>query len=105
MRIIVVGLGYVGLPLAVQLAKHFETWGLDINQGRIDELNAGFDRTDEIDAARLKAFAPAIDIELMRRYLNIIPPICAGDESAGPDGISTRWHTAHAIGPVLVASS
>jgi UDP-N-acetyl-D-glucosamine/UDP-N-acetyl-D-galactosamine dehydrogenase len=55
MRIIVVGLGYVGLPLAVQLAKHFETWGLDINQGRIAELKNGFDRTDEIDAARLKA--------------------------------------------------
>ena len=55
MRIIVVGLGYVGLPLAVQLAKHFETWGVDINQARIDELNAGFDRTGEIDEARLKA--------------------------------------------------
>ena len=57
MRIIVVGLGYVGLPLAVQLAKHFETWGVDINQARIDELKAGFDRTDEIDEARLEASA------------------------------------------------
>jgi UDP-N-acetyl-D-glucosamine/UDP-N-acetyl-D-galactosamine dehydrogenase len=57
MRIVVVGLGYVGLPLAVQLAKHFETWGLDINQARIDELTSGFDRTDEVDEARLKASA------------------------------------------------
>jgi UDP-N-acetyl-D-glucosamine/UDP-N-acetyl-D-galactosamine dehydrogenase len=55
MRIIVIGLGYVGLPLAVQLAKSFETWGLDINAGRIAELRNGFDRTDEIDEARLKA--------------------------------------------------
>ncbi len=55
MRIVVIGLGYVGLPLAVQLAKHFETWGLDINQARIAELESGFDRTDEIDEARLKA--------------------------------------------------
>jgi UDP-N-acetyl-D-glucosamine/UDP-N-acetyl-D-galactosamine dehydrogenase len=55
MRIVVIGLGYVGLPLAVQLAKHFETWGLDINQGRIAELQSGFDRTDEIDEARLKS--------------------------------------------------
>ena len=55
MRIIVIGLGYVGLPLAVQLAKHFETWGLDINQARIDELKSGFDRTDEIDRERLTA--------------------------------------------------
>jgi UDP-N-acetyl-D-glucosamine/UDP-N-acetyl-D-galactosamine dehydrogenase len=55
MRIIVIGLGYVGLPLAVQLAKHFETWGLDINQARIDELKSGYDRTDEIDRERLTA--------------------------------------------------
>ena len=55
MRIIVIGLGYVGLPLAVQLAKHFETWGLDINQARISELESGFDRTDEIDRERLTA--------------------------------------------------
>ena len=55
MRIIVIGLGYVGLPLAVQLAKHFETWGLDINQARISELESGFDRTDEIDRERLSA--------------------------------------------------
>jgi UDP-N-acetyl-D-glucosamine/UDP-N-acetyl-D-galactosamine dehydrogenase len=48
MRIIVIGLGYVGLPLAVQLAKHFETWGLDINVARIAELESGFDRTDEV---------------------------------------------------------
>jgi UDP-N-acetyl-D-glucosamine/UDP-N-acetyl-D-galactosamine dehydrogenase len=55
MRIVVIGLGYVGLPLAVQLAKHFETWGLDINQARISELESGFDRTDEIDRERLTA--------------------------------------------------
>ena len=55
MRIIVIGLGYVGLPLAVQLAKHFETWGLDINQARISELESGFDRTEEIDRERLTA--------------------------------------------------
>ncbi len=55
MNIIVIGLGYVGLPLAVQLAKHFDVWGLDINVGRIDELKTGFDRTNEIDAERLSA--------------------------------------------------
>ncbi len=55
MRIVVIGLGYVGLPLAIQLATHFETWGLDINPARIDELKSGFDRTDEIDRDRLTA--------------------------------------------------
>ena len=53
--IVVVGLGYVGLPLAVALAKSFPTVGLDIDESRIAELKAGHDRTDEIDDARLAA--------------------------------------------------
>lgn len=54
-RIAVIGLGYVGLPLAVALAKHFPTTGFDINAKRIDELKAGHDRTDEVDPTALKA--------------------------------------------------
>lgn len=53
--VVVVGLGYVGLPLAVALSKHFSTTGLDINRQRVEELNKGLDRTNEIDADRLKA--------------------------------------------------
>jgi len=53
MKIVVVGLGYVGLPLAVQLAKHFDTVGLDSNAARIAELAAGHDRTGEVDADEL----------------------------------------------------
>ncbi len=47
-RIVVIGLGYVGLPLAVALARHFETTGFDIDEGRIEELRGGHDRTGEI---------------------------------------------------------
>ena len=54
-RIVVVGLGYVGLPLAVALANHFPTSGLDIDVMRIGELRDGHDRTGEIDADRLAA--------------------------------------------------
>ncbi|RXD02142.1 nucleotide sugar dehydrogenase [Sphingomonas sp. UV9] len=54
-RVIVVGLGYVGLPLAIALAKSFETWGLDVDAGRIAELERQHDRTGEIDADRLTA--------------------------------------------------
>jgi UDP-N-acetyl-D-galactosamine dehydrogenase len=54
-RIVVVGLGYVGLPLAVALAGRFETVGIDIDPARITELERGHDRTNEIDAARLAA--------------------------------------------------
>jgi UDP-N-acetyl-D-galactosamine dehydrogenase len=55
MKLVVVGLGYVGLPLAVALARHFEVWGIDIDASRIAELRDGHDRTDEIDAATLTA--------------------------------------------------
>ena len=54
-RVVVVGLGYVGLPLAVALAKSFETWGLDVDTGRIAELERHHDRTGEIDSDRLEA--------------------------------------------------
>ncbi|QIK97137.1 nucleotide sugar dehydrogenase [Sphingomonas sp. HDW15A] len=52
-RIVVIGLGYVGLPLAVALARQFPTVGLDVDAGRIAELKAGHDRTGELDAAAL----------------------------------------------------
>jgi UDP-N-acetyl-D-galactosamine dehydrogenase len=48
-RIVVIGLGYVGLPLAVALAKQFEVTGFDVDSGRIAELQEGRDRTGEID--------------------------------------------------------
>ena len=53
-RLVVIGLGYVGLPLAVALAKRFETVGLDIDHSRISELRAGVDRTGEIGEAALR---------------------------------------------------
>ena len=51
--IAVIGLGYVGLPLAVALSQHFRTIGFDVDQSRIDELKGGFDRTGEIGATEL----------------------------------------------------
>jgi UDP-N-acetyl-D-galactosamine dehydrogenase len=59
-RVIVIGLGYVGLPLAVALAKQFETTGLDVDARRIAELRSGHDRTGEIDAGRLAASTLAL---------------------------------------------
>ncbi len=49
----VVGLGYVGLPLAMALAKHGPVLGFDISAERIAELKRGFDRTSEVTAAAL----------------------------------------------------
>ena len=47
-RIVIVGLGYVGLPLAVALGRQCDVLGFDISADRIKELKAGYDRTGEI---------------------------------------------------------
>jgi len=52
-KIGIIGLGYVGLPLAVEFGKSYPTVGLDINKARIDELKSGTDTTCEVDADEL----------------------------------------------------
>jgi len=54
-RIAVIGLGYVGLPLAVALARHFEVTGFDIDPNRIGELRENYDRTREVSREELAA--------------------------------------------------
>src|SRR5688572_18047929 len=53
--IAVVGLGYVGLPLAVALARHYPVVGYDVDAQRIAALKCGHDRTREVPAAALKS--------------------------------------------------
>lgn len=53
-HIAVIGLGYVGLPLALELSKKYPVIGFDINEERIYELNEGYDRTREADAVELE---------------------------------------------------
>lgn len=54
-KIAIIGLGYVGLPLAVEFAKQFFVIGFDINKQRINELNSGVDKTLEVDNDNLKS--------------------------------------------------
>ncbi|MBA3835895.1 MAG: nucleotide sugar dehydrogenase, partial [Sphingomonas sp.] len=68
-NIVVVGLGYVGLPLAVALAEHGAVIGYDLDTGRIAELQDGHDRTREVDRERLDA---------SRLTLTADPADCAG---------------------------
>lgn len=87
-RITVVGLGYVGLPLAVALARKFETIGFDTNENRVDELKAGHDRTREVDEAELRASSvkltpSAQDCACTDVYIVTVPtPV---DEANRPD--------------------
>lgn len=54
-RIAIIGLGYVGLPLAVALGKRYPTLGFDLNATRVKQLESGHDSTGEVDAAALKS--------------------------------------------------
>jgi UDP-N-acetyl-D-galactosamine dehydrogenase len=62
-RIAIIGLGYVGLPLAIEFGKKYKVLGFDINQDRIDELNSGKDRTNEAD---LEGMAFAVNLSKER---------------------------------------
>ena len=59
-RISVVGLGYVGLPLTIALARHFDVVGYDHDAVRIAELRAGHDRTREVAPAVLASTTAAL---------------------------------------------
>lgn len=54
-KISIIGLGYVGLPLAHAFSKKYKVVGYDINKDRIDELNRGFDRTQELTQKEVEA--------------------------------------------------
>ena len=49
-KLAIIGLGYVGLPLAVEFGKHYQTLGFDINQARVAELQNGTDHTLEVSS-------------------------------------------------------
>ena len=85
-KIAVIGLGYVGLPLAVAFGKHYPTLGYDINKERIKALTAGFDETREqtakeiADSVNLSFSADTADISASNVYIITVPtPIDNGN--------------------------
>ena len=87
-RIAVIGLGYVGLPLAVALARKFETIGFDIDPTRIEELQNGDDRTREVEPDDLKSSSLALTGEasaLSGRSVYIVTVPTPIDDSNRPD--------------------
>jgi len=86
LRIGIVGLGYVGLPLAAEFGKKYPTVGFDINTGRVAELEGGTDSTLECsseelaDATQLKYTSDAADLEDCNFYIVTVPtPIGDGN--------------------------
>jgi UDP-N-acetyl-D-galactosamine dehydrogenase len=104
LRVGVIGLGYVGLPLAVEFGKHFDTVGCDINARRVDELRKGRDATLEVEpdelaaATRLSFTTRLADLKRCRVFIVTVPtPI---DEYKRPD-LTALERASESVGQVL----
>jgi UDP-N-acetyl-D-galactosamine dehydrogenase len=96
-KIAVIGLGYVGLPLAVEFGKKYDTVGFDIRTARVEELRAGKDSTLEVEAEELQAatrlrYSDALE-DLRDRNVYIVTVPTPIDAAKRPD-----------LGPLVKAS-
>lgn len=103
-KLAIIGLGYVGLPLAVEFGKHRSVVGFDINQSRIAALKAGHDSTLEVSdeelthSVQLSYSADAEDLEACNTYIVTVPtPI---DAHKKPD-LTPLIKASQTIGKVL----
>jgi UDP-N-acetyl-D-galactosamine dehydrogenase len=103
-RVGVVGLGYVGLPLAVEFGKHFDTVGFDIRAARIKELQAGRDSTlettrEELKGATYLTYTSRLeDLKRCRVFIVTVPtPI---DDYKRPD-LTPLVRASESVGQVL----
>lgn len=109
-KISIIGLGYVGLPLAVEFAKKFNVVGFDINRDRVAELNSGVDNTLEVsneelsnvlssdDSIGLTCTVDTKDISDSNVYIVTVPtPI---DKSNKPD-LTPLYKASETVGKVL----
>ena len=106
-KICVIGLGYVGLPLARLFSTKYETIGFDMNQSRVDALNAGHDATlevsdellqDAINNHGFKCTTNLDDIKSCNFYVVAVPtPV---DENNRPD-LRPLWGASDTVGKVI----
>ena len=82
-KLAILGLGYVGLPLAVEFGKKFDTVGFDINAERVDELKTGYEKELSNNNFGLLPSSNVKDIALATVYIVTVPtPV---DEHKNPD--------------------
>ena len=104
-KICVIGLGYVGLPIAVAFAEKFQVIGFDLNHRRVEELNNGYDRTLEVEDEALHSLQGKIlftdnlqDAQDCTIYIVTVPtPI----DSANRPDLSPLIQSSQAVGTVL----
>jgi len=104
LKVGVVGLGYVGLPLAVEFGKRFSTVGFDIKADRVEELRKGHDSTLETDEAELASatklsFTTRLaDLKSCRVFIVTVPTPIDEYKRAGPDAAR---QSSESVGQVL----
>jgi len=106
-RIAVIGLGYVGLPLSVALARKFDTIGFDIDPKRIEELLSGEDRTREVSPADLKSSSLQLTADassLSGRTIYVVTVPTPIDEGNRPD-LTAILGACALVGPTLSPGS
>jgi UDP-N-acetyl-D-glucosamine/UDP-N-acetyl-D-galactosamine dehydrogenase len=103
-KIAVIGLGYVGLPLAVYLGRHFPVLGFDINKERVAELKAGHDRTRECSKADLELanrLSYATDTDLLANSNFFIVTVPTPIDAAKRPDLTPLIKASETIGKVI----
>ena len=103
-KIGVIGLGYVGLPLAVEFGRKISTIGFDINQERIDELSAGKDRTLEVSSEDLQAathLTYTADLEQLKQCNFFIVTVPTPIDDVNRPDLTPLQKASNTVGQVL----
>jgi UDP-N-acetyl-D-galactosamine dehydrogenase len=103
-KIAIIGLGYVGLPLAVEFSRKYSVLGFDINHERIEELKAGYDRTQEIseqDFQRVQDLAFSGETESLRAYNTYIVTVPTPIDSYKKPDLVPLLKASQTVGSVL----
>ena len=103
-RIGVIGLGYVGLPLAVEFGKRYPTLGFDIDTARVDELRSGADRTLEVESEALRSASRLTfgsDLDALRACTVFVVTVPTPIDSAKRPDLTPLTRASETLGAVL----
>jgi nucleotide sugar dehydrogenase len=106
-KIAVIGLGYVGLPLARLFSTKYETVGFDMNQSRVDALMSGHDTTLEVsdelllDAIKNHGFICTTDLEKIRNYNFYVVAVPTPVDANNHPDLKPLWRASETVGKVI----
>lgn len=103
-KIAIIGLGYVGLPLAVEFSRKYSVLGFDISTERIQELKTGYDRTQEIseqDLQRVQDLVFSSDIQSLAAYNTYIVTVPTPIDNYKKPDLGPLLKASQTIGSVL----